>query len=221
MTALLERSGDLTGFNDICALPAGGLLVGALRISPARGELTAPADIVHVASDGSTSVWSSREMTWPNGIAVTPDGSEIYVADFASGAILKSPWVAGERARLEPWAVSPSGDADGVSVDLEGRVWVALGGGGGIGVYGPEGDIQAIVDLPASFVSSVCHAGPDGRTLVATTLDNAQDESLAGSVFALRVDVPGATRGRARVSEHPAIRRLHARTADPEQKESS
>jgi sugar lactone lactonase YvrE len=196
---LLQRSGDLTGFNDICASPEGGLLVGALRIVPAKGELTMPADIIHVAPDGSTSVWSSREMTWPNGIALTPDGSEVYVADFASGAIFKSSWAPGERARLEPWAVSPAGDADGLSVDLKGRVWVALGGGGGIGVYGPQGDLQAVVDLPASFVSSVCHAGPDGRTLVATTLDNTEDESLAGSVFAFAVDVPGAPRRLVRV----------------------
>ena len=66
----------------------------------------------------------------------------------------------GERHVL---ARTSSGDADGLAVDAEGGVWVALGSGGAIARYSPQGELEDTLDVPAGFVTSLCFGGV-GRT---------------------------------------------------------
>ncbi|MGL4176128.1 MAG: SMP-30/gluconolactonase/LRE family protein [Dermatophilaceae bacterium] len=189
---LLDRGDGATGFNDVGPTPEGGLLTGALRIRPARGEMELPADLVHVDQDGQSRTWASRAMLWPNGIGFTPDGADVMVADFATGVVHRSPWRPGEPAELTPWLTTPTRAADGLSVDQWGRLWVALGAGGGVAVYAPDATLLRVVDVAARFVSSVCHAGVDRRTLVITTMHDAErGDDPNGAVLAVDVDVPG------------------------------
>jgi len=62
----------------------------------------------------------------------------------------------------------PDGAPDGLAVDADGDVWVALGPGGGIARFTPDGELRERHDVPgAEFVSSVAFAGEDDL-LVAT-----------------------------------------------------
>lgn len=199
VTELLTRPEDITGYNDLGVAPDGGVLVGALRIKPLKGELSTPADLVYVAPDGTASTWSGSEMVWPNGICFALDGRHVIVADFATGTLLRSPWEPGHASHLEPWVVTPNGAADGMSMDAEGNLWVALGPGSGIAVYNPSGTLLTVFQIPGRFVSSVCHAGADRRTLVVTTMHDGTTEAPNGTVLSVRVDVPGAPLPEARV----------------------
>lgn len=131
-----------------------------------------------------------------NGIGWAPDGDAIYhvdsprrridVYDFdeAAGAI------AGRRAviPIEPELGLP----DGLAVDAEGGIWVALWGGGAVQRHSPDGALDARIELPASNVTSCCFGDLDLATLYVTTASRgAPDEPLAGSVFACRPGVRG------------------------------
>lgn len=61
----------------------------------------------------------------------------------------------------------PDGQPDGLAVDAEGDVWVALGPGGGIARLTPEGELRARYDVPAR-TSSRASPSTAGDLLVAT-----------------------------------------------------
>ena len=88
---------------------------------------------------------------------------------------------------------------DGLSVDVDGCVWVALWDGGRVERYTPDGRIDLIVSVPGGWVTNCAFGGSDGRTLYVTTACVDLDPEVhrgqphAGSLFA--VDVPVAGRG--------------------------
>jgi gluconolactonase len=128
-------------------------------------------------------------ITWPNGIGVSPDGATLYVCDYASAAVMAHP-LAGAGATTR-FARSPDGSADGLAVDEEGFVWVALGAGGAVARLRPDGALDRTLDVPATFVTSVSFGGDDMRDLYVTTADNTDDPARAGTLFRTRADVPG------------------------------
>ncbi|MGP0100330.1 MAG: SMP-30/gluconolactonase/LRE family protein [Solirubrobacteraceae bacterium] len=86
---------------------------------------------------------------------------------------------------------SPRGSADGLAVDCDGGVWVALGEGGGVARFLPDGGLDDVVDLPASFVSSLSFGGSDMRDVLITTADNHVRPELGGTLLRARSAIPG------------------------------
>src|SRR5262249_58482280 len=78
---------------------------------------------------------------------------------------------------------------DGLAVDAEGSVWVALWGGSGLRRYAPDGRLTQSVDVPAANVTSCAFGGPDLRTLYITTA--ARPRPSGGAPFACHVAVAG------------------------------
>ena len=164
----------ITGYNDCGTLADGTLLVGALTWHPfAEGTPTA-GEVIRAAPDGTHERIPLPEITWPNGIACAPDGETWYIADFDAGVV----WRNGD----ERFCATESGDADGLAVDAEGAVLVALGSGGGIGRYLPDGTLDRVIDVPTDLVSSLCFGGEDLQDLYITT---------GNAVLRTRADVPG------------------------------
>jgi sugar lactone lactonase YvrE len=178
---------DATGFNDLGAGTDGELLCGVLRYRPLRGDPPV-AGSLRVVATGCAARDLDGEVWWPNGVAV--DSGWLYLSDFATGVVLRARWA--DDAQLRPWWSSPSGQADGMAVDASGAVLVALGSGGGVARVLPDGTTDTIVEVPASFVASVCFRGDDLDRLIVTTADNTEDPDLAGCVFELAAPVPGA-----------------------------
>ena len=164
----------ITGYNDCGTLADGTLLVGALRFHPMSGEPPVPADLVRVAPDGSIT-HQALELTWPNGIACAPDGQTFYVADYSQGVV----W----RDGVQRFCESPRGEADGLAVDADGGVWVALGSGAGVARFASDGSLDFVLDVKTSFVSSVCFGGDDLRDLYITTGDAVLRERVAFAGF--------------------------------------
>ena len=175
---VLDRHPGFTGYNDMGTLGDGSLVVGALRFNPMQGEAPAPGALVTLRAGGTDDPPDTTELpivNWPNGIACAPDGETYYLADFADGRI----WRNGHEA----WARSPTEQADGLAVDLDGGVWVALGGGAAIGHFSPDGELLQQLEVPgADFVSSVCFGGPALDDLYVTT---------RSAVLRTRVEVAG------------------------------
>jgi sugar lactone lactonase YvrE len=110
----------------------------------------------------------------------------MYASDYAHEHVLA--WDVSEDGALSGrrvFARAPAGSCDGLAVDEQGAVLVALGEAGGIGRFGPDGELDRVIDVPASFVSSLCFGGDDMRDIYVTAVAD------SGSLFRGRADVPG------------------------------
>ena len=117
----------VTGFNDIEADVEGGVLAGALRYHPFRGEDPVPGAVWRLRRDGEAEELFGGVM-WPNGIGLSPDGTTVYVSDYQEACVLA--WDGGSEARVH--ARAPDGaSCDGLALDAEGGLWVAPGPGRG------------------------------------------------------------------------------------------
>lgn len=159
---------------------------------------------------GATGVWYRWSGTEPepfdsgyivtNGPAFSLDGRTLYYCDTTEGRILaRSISGAGEVGENRLFArVDPSdGYPDGLAVDSEGCLWVALFAGAGVRRYSPDGELLQQIEVPCSNVTKPAFGGSDGRTLYLTTAHTTLSEKeraeqpCAGGLFAVRVDVPG------------------------------
>ncbi len=139
--------------------------------------------------------------TISNGLGWSPSGRLFYFIDSPTRQVdvfdcdLAEGTVENRRAfaRVEVEGAVP----DGLAVDAEGCVWVALHGGWGLRRYSPDGELMGVVDLPVSRVTSCCFGGDDLRDLYVTTrregLSDAEraGQPLAGALLRLDVGVGG------------------------------
>jgi len=86
---------------------------------------------------------------------------------------------------------------DGMTVDDEGMLWVALGRAGAVHRYRPDGTLDGVVELPTTNPTSVAFGGIGGGDLYITTSwfdcepDSRSAQPLAGSIFRCRPGVSG------------------------------
>ena len=177
----------VTGFNDMHADAEGRVLAGALRFNPMQGEEPVPAEVHRIDAAGA-SVVVGEGVRWANGIGLSPGGERLYVCDYADARVLTFDLAAGDTA-AEVFAEPPAGSTDGLAVDEEGGVWVALGQGG-IARFHADGGLDGVTELPGRFVSSLSFGGPDRREVAITTL---------GGLYRARSEVAGLPAPRARV----------------------
>jgi sugar lactone lactonase YvrE len=131
-----------------------------------------------------------------NGLSWSPEGTLMYHVDTPRRRIDVYEYDAVDGsigARRAAIPVAPEhGRPDGLTVDAEGGIWVALWGGGAVQRYSPEGSLEEHLPLPASQVTSCCFGGSDLETLFVTSAARgAEHEPLAGSLFACRPGVRG------------------------------
>jgi sugar lactone lactonase YvrE len=176
----------VTGFNDMTTDAAGRVLVGALRFSPFAGEQPVPTEVWRIAGPGEAEI-VAEGVDWPNGIAAAADGGSTYVSDTANGVVRV--FAAGD-VRGEVFATAPRGAVDGLALDEERGLWVALGDGG-IARFDADGSVDALLDVPARFVSSLSFGGDDRRDVYITTADNLDTPDTGGTIFRARSEIPG------------------------------
>jgi sugar lactone lactonase YvrE len=86
---------------------------------------------------------------------------------------------------------------DGLTVDADGHIWVALWGGSALCRYSPHGVLEEKVWIPVSQVTSCAFGGPDWEELFITSAswgldaDRLRGEPHAGAIFAIRPAVGG------------------------------
>ncbi|MDO9409644.1 SMP-30/gluconolactonase/LRE family protein, partial [Patulibacter sp.] len=136
-------------------------------------------------------------VTISNGLGFAPDGRSAYYVDSPTGRIDRLLWSAGTGLHTRrPWvrladAGASSGAYDGLAVDADGGVWVALYGGGAVHRYDERGRLDVVVELPVRQPTAVAFDGPD--LLVTTSRHGLGDaaEPAAGALF--RIPATGTT----------------------------
>ncbi len=206
--SLLSRDGHLTvlaspesendgrvRMNDGACDPAGRFWAGSMAYdaSPHAGSL--------YRFDGAGCTQVLNQITISNGIGWSPNGRLMYYIDSASGCIRRYDYDVVHGTISNPLTlvnVDPGlGVPDGLCVDRDGYLWVAIWGGSEVHRYSPYGDRVAVVSVAASRPSSCSLGGPEGRQLFITTaragLSEAvlADEPDTGRLFSVTVDVPG------------------------------
>jgi sugar lactone lactonase YvrE len=89
------------------------------------------------------------------------------------------------------------GCADGLTLDAEGAIWVAVWGSGQVRRYLPDGRLEAVLRLPVSQVTSVAFGGPGLSTLFVTSAREEfspaqlRAEPHAGDIFCCAADATG------------------------------
>jgi len=132
-------------------------------------------------------------VTVSNGIGWSPDGSRMYYIDSPTRRVdvLDYDPATGAVADRRQFARIEAGQAvpDGLAVDAEGGVWVALWEGGAVLRFGPDGRLRQALELPAARVTSCAFGGPDLETLYITTA--AGPEGSGGELFAWQAGIAG------------------------------
>jgi sugar lactone lactonase YvrE len=132
-------------------------------------------------------------LTVPNGIDWSLDGRTMYFADSSAHRIDAFQFDAaseslGERSTFASYEPR-DGAPDGLTVDAEGCVWVALWGGWSVRRYRPDGRLDLVVEVPVERVSSCGFGGAGLRSLYVTTAspdgdaDSRRAQPAAGGLF--------------------------------------
>lgn len=122
---------------------------------------------------------------FPNGIAFSPDGEMLYVAESATRRVHRFTAVDGVWTRHD-WRSPPlPGVPDGLAVDREGGVWVGCSFGGAVVRLALDGAVSHVLRTGDSVLpTAVCFAGPERDQLVITS-------PKGGAVFAMRSPMRG------------------------------
>ena len=138
-------------------------------------------------------------ITIPNGPATSPDRRTLYYTDTLGRTIYAFDLDEhGVLSNKRPFInVQGTAHPDGMAVDAQGCLWVALFGGGCIERYSSEGTQIDTVAFPCSNITKLVFGGDDLRTAYVTTAlkglsaARRERETLAGGLFAFRSPVPG------------------------------
>jgi sugar lactone lactonase YvrE len=137
------------------------------------------------------------KVTISNGFDFSPDGSCAYYVDTPDQGIDIFDYSAGTGlADRRRWVDVPddAGRPDGLTVDAEGGVWLALMGGSAVHRYSASGALDAVIALPVSQVTACTFGGADLDTLYVTTSQIGADtraQPASGSLFAVQPGVRG------------------------------
>jgi gluconolactonase len=175
------------GYNDLGTSADGSLLAGELRFRPFAGEQPRNGRLVRLDRSGEVRVLS-EQILWPNGIGTSADGATVYASDYAQKLVLA---IDASGGATSAFCVVPEGSPDGLALDSQGGVWVALGDAGAVARFWPDGTLDEITPMPARFVSSLSFGGADMCDVVITTADNLEDHELGGTLLRARSEIPG------------------------------
>jgi sugar lactone lactonase YvrE len=147
--------------------------------------------------DGGRSTVVDSGFTLPNGMGWSPDDTTMYLIDSVEHTVLAAEFRADDGwvgAFDQAFAVE-GGLPDGMCVDLDGCLWIAVWGGSEVRRYSPGGELLARVAMPVEKPSSCCF-GTDGTLFITSAsadLSEAElaEQPLAGSVFAVSTSARG------------------------------
>ncbi len=185
----------LPGFNDLHTDALGRVYVGSLGGSPFADQPPAPGSLYRLELDGSASELYG-EVRLTNGIGFSPDGTRLYHSDSIPGRIWVSD-VDGDEVTGRREFVAQRAVPDGLAVDVDGGVWVALAEGGCVQRYTADGEPDLTVEVPDHMVTSVCFGGADGRDLYIVT--GGHDPEVGGCIYRTRSEVAGVATPLARI----------------------
>jgi sugar lactone lactonase YvrE len=176
--------------NDGKCDPDGRFLAGTLTSARVPGA----AALYRLDTGGQIAVLIEN-VTLSNGLGWSPDGTLLYFADTPLERVDVLDYdvttgTVGARRTFADLREAP-GRPDGLTVDADGGVWIAMARGGAVRRYTPDGRLDHVVELPVPLVTSVTFGGGDLTDLYVTTSREGlgpadlAEQPQAGGVFCL------------------------------------
>ncbi len=198
VTVIAHVELDLTGnrMNDGAVDAAGRFWAGTMTAVGGRNS----GALYRLDPDGSVHCMLAPVST-SNGIDWSPDGRRMYYVDTPLGRIdvftfnVATGQICDRRTFVNVSAAA--GLPDGLVVDVDGFVWLALWQGGALYRFSPDGRIHRVIAMPVSLVTKCAFGGPGLDELFVTTAriglgdTPATRESGAGGIFRLKPGVSG------------------------------
>ena len=179
-------SGDEVRMNEGGCDPDGRFYCGSMDYDQRPGA----GSLYRLDPDRSVHVVLS-EVTVSNGLEWSPDGARAYYNDTATYQVSVFDYDADAGLQGRRVLVELDRRPDGLTVDAQGGVWVALSDGGAVRRYTPEGVLDTVIEVPARKVTACTFGGTELEQLFITTSREGLAEGedpLAGALFAA---VPG------------------------------
>ncbi len=181
--------------NDAKCDRAGRLWAGTMALDAATG-----AGTLYRLDPGGALTAQVEAVSISNGLGWSLDDRTMYYIDTATQAVDAFDYEPGTGAvsrRRHLVEIPPEvGMPDGMCVDAEGYLWVALWEGWSVRRYAPDGRLDAVVDVPAARVTSCCFGGAGLGDLYITSAAPgpeplARPQPHAGGLFRARPGVAG------------------------------
>ena len=150
--------------------------------------------------DPDLSYTSGTVHTSAQGPAISLDDKTLYHVDTLIqlfGLLTDSSGVLTNRRKFVRLNHEEEGFPDGLTVDIENRVSLALWGGSRVTCFSMDGNCIGYIPLPVPQVTSCAFGGPDLTTLYITTAARNMDMNeypLAGALFRVQTKTAGAAR---------------------------
>lgn len=149
-------------------------------------------------------LWASEltGFTVPNGLAFSPDGATMYIAD--SFSPVRTVWAldydidasvpSGRRVFID--FHDHQGRPDGATMDIDGCYWICATEAGCVLRFTPQGKLDCRIDLPMKSPTIAAFGGDDMRTLFVASLVRGGEEAKrndphAGCIVAIRTEWEG------------------------------
>lgn len=127
-----------------------------------------------------------NNLSYPNGIALSPDEQYLYVTELGNNRLVKA-YLREDRSVWFSFASTTFNGGwgpDGIALDTEGNLYIAQFDGHRVNVVDPQGYVIGVIDTPANGTTNVAF-GPDGHTLYVT-------EGWTNTVYRVKVNKTGA-----------------------------
>lgn len=197
-------------FNDLCCDHYGRVWVGGSRpvadpASPGRRA----GSVFRIGIDGRLDELCGG-LGLPNGLGFSPEGDILYVADSASREILalrldsmgnvvdQRVWLDLKAGQPLDFAFPPTNTTpDGLAVDEDGGVWVAMLRRGLLQRFTTDGTADVAIEAPSALVTSLAFGGDDGKDVFVTTAR--EPGGSDGALLETRSPIAGLRQPSARV----------------------
>ena len=195
--------------NDARADSRGSLWLGTMRnnVNPdgSPGEVGGTDGfLVRIDPDGSVTEWK-RDIGISNSVIWSPDHKHFYTADTLLNEVYVYDYdaatgsIQGERKFFTGFE---RGKPDGSTMDSEGYLWNCRYGGHCIVRVAPDGEIDRVIEMPVSNVTTCTFGGPDLTTLYVTSagLGTWPGQRFGGGLFTIETNIQGQPENRFRTS---------------------
>ena len=188
-----RATGRMTRMNDGACDSSGRFWAGTMHaeLDPGHGSL------YRLDPDG-TVTRMVEDVSISNGIAWSPDDTVMYYIDTPTQGVDAFDFAAAEGTisnRRRVFDIDPAdGQPDGLIVDADGYLWVALWEGWAVHRYRPDGKLVGVVEIPCERVTKCAFGGAALDDLYITTASSAEpspEQPHAGGLFRARPGVTG------------------------------